>query len=204
MDDAEPTIMAAPVDRRATRPLVTPATREVTSTESSEAPSATEVAPQPETDDSPQTPARSYGPGMTHDDLQSQVQSLTVAEAWLAELEVEWDNGMTYSGIFRAWKAVSSETEPILASYDVPLEADEAQTEHLLAYYESVQGAHDEWQRAVDFIVTYITNYTPEILIQEAYWRVEDHLDEAALLREALAVEAAEPPEIVLEGFIES
>lgn len=203
VDRAEPIMAAAPVDQPATRPVLTPVEPAVEPTEPAPA-TAPDQAPEQETVVSPEAPARIFGPGLSREELESHVLSLTVAEAWLAELEVEWDNGMTYSEIFRAWKAVSAETEPILASYDMPSEADAIQTRQLEAYYESVQGAHDEWQRAVDFIVTYITNYTPEILIQEAYWRVEDHLDEAALLREDLSIAPAEAPEIPLERFIDS
>lgn len=148
-------------------------------------------------------PAEEYGPGLSADEIESLTAPLAEAEAWLAELEVQWDNGMTYSEIFRAWRSVSAETGPVLAAFELPEGADAAQHRDLSAYYESVQGAHDEWQATVDFIVTYITNYTPEILITKAYQEVEVHLRTAAGLRQTLGVAEAARPEIVIEGLVD-
>ena len=148
-------------------------------------------------------PAVMYGPGIADEEVASLVTPLAEAEAWLSELEVQWDNGMTYSEIFRAWRSVSAETGPVLAAFEMPADADEAQAVALASYYESVQGAHDEWQSTVDFIVTYITNYTPEILITKAYQEVEVHLRHAAEHRGALGVAEAERPEIVIEALVD-
>lgn len=145
------------------------------------------------------TRAEAFGPGLSQAEITTLTAPLAQAEAWLAELEVQWDNGMTYSEIFRAWRTVSAETAPALSSFALPDEADETQQRDLAAYYESVQGAHDEWQSTVDFIVTYITNYTPEILITKAYQAVEVHLRTAATLRQSLGVVESERPMIVIE-----
>ena len=147
--------------------------------------------------------ADQHGPGMSVAEVETLAAPLAEAEAWLAELEVQWDNGMTYSEIFRAWRSVSAETGPVLAAFEIPTAADAAQHRELTAYYESVLGAHDEWQSTVDFIVTYITNYTPEILITKAYQEVEVHLRNAADQRFALGVAEAERPEIVIEELVD-
>ena len=147
--------------------------------------------------------AETFGPGLSADAVTTLVTPLAEAEAWLAELEVQWDNGMTYSEIFRAWRSVSAETGPVLAAFEVPADADAEQAALLAAYHESVQGAHDEWQATVDFIVTYITNYTPEILITKAYQEVEFHLRDAEEVRVTMGIAAAARPEIVIEELVD-
>lgn len=143
------------------------------------------------------------GPGLSLAEVESLAAPLAEAEAWLAELEVQWDNGMTYSEIFRAWRSVSAESGPALAAFEIPTDADAAQHRELAAYHASLQGAHDEWQSTVDFIVTYITNYTPEILITKAYQEVEVHLRNAAEHRFALGVPDPDRPEIVIEELVD-
>lgn len=157
------------------------------------------AAPVAPTEEAGATP----GPGLTEAEMEVLTAPLARAEAWLAELEVQWDNGMTYSEIFRAWRSVSAETGPPLAAFEIPSTADASQHQNLEAYYASVQGAHDEWQSTVDFIVTYITNYTPEILITKAYQEVEVHLRDAATSRETLGIAAAVRPEIVIEELVD-
>lgn len=144
-------------------------------------------------------PETTFGTGLTDDELVEATAELVAAEAWLAELETEWDNGMTYSEIFRAWRSVSAETGPALAAFEVPAAADRDQAAALASLAGSVQGAHDEWQATVDFIVTYITNYTPEILITKAYQAVEVHLRDSAAVRTELGIPPAPRPEIVIE-----
>jgi hypothetical protein len=126
------------------------------------------------------------GPGVDHSVLMAALAPLVDAENAMHAFEADWDAGMTYSQTFRGWREVKGIVAEAFDGFALP---EDASTDQLIAgmdYVDAVQGAHDEWQNVTEFIVTYITNYTPEVFILDAYSQVEFRLRDAIAAREAL------------------
>lgn len=131
------------------------------------------------------------GPGVDHDVLMAALAPLIEAENAMHAFEADWDAGMTYSETFRGWREVRAIVTESFEGFAFP---DDASTEQLtagIAYMEAVDGAHLEWQNVTDFIVTYITNYTPEVLIVDAYQQAEFRLRDAISALEAIEAQGA-------------
>lgn len=126
------------------------------------------------------------GPGVDHAVFMAALEPLIVAEFAMHDFEADWDAGMTYSETFRGWREVKAIVADAFAEFEFPEDASTEQLEIGMSYVAAVDGAHIEWQNVTDFIVTYITNYTPEVLILNAYTQAEFRLRDAIAAREQL------------------
>lgn len=126
------------------------------------------------------------GPGVDHEELMAALTPLIAAEDAMHEFEARWDEGMTYSETFQGWREVRAMVDEAFADFEFPADASADQLAAGQVYVDAVLGAQVEWQNVTDFIVTYITNYTPEVLILNAYSKAEFRLRDAIAALEAL------------------
>ncbi len=170
---AHPDVEASSVSAATTTPPTA-----ASSTTTTVAPTTTTAATVPE--------AEVGGTGVDHAVLMDAMAPLMVAENAMHDFEARWDAGMTYSETFRGWREVRAIVEDAFAAFEFPVDASAEQLAAGQVYVDAVIGAQVEWQNVTDFIVTYITNYTPEALIQGAYTKAEFKLRDAIAALRAL------------------